>query len=151
MDFLTVPPPSNCPIDGYRGQAETGIAMWFYFLHRHIRDTLIILEEGNAPHPRCDMLVPWNDLNGRHITITQCSKGAERKRWQLAENDIQESVDRALQAYGRPLAMVPSFKYLERVLMEEYDDCPVVVGNLWNALKSWERLKRILGWEGTNP
>ena len=56
-----------------------------------------------------------------------------------------------MQAYGRPLAMVPSFKYLERVLMEEYDDCPVVVGNLRNAQKSWERLKRILGWEGTNP
>ena len=35
--------------------------MWVHFLHRHILDTMVILEEVNLPHPRCtqcDMLVP---------------------------------------------------------------------------------------------
>ena len=37
----------------------------------------------------------------------------------------------ALTAYGNPLAAVPSFKYLVRVLLESYNDWPVVMRNLW--------------------
>ena len=32
-----------------------------HFLHHHIHDTILILEEGNCPHshfPECDMFVP---------------------------------------------------------------------------------------------
>ena len=39
------------------------------FWQRHVRDTVVILEEGNLPHPQlplCDMLVPRKDLNGTH-------------------------------------------------------------------------------------
>ena len=39
------------------------------FWHRHVRDTVVILEEGKLPHPRCplcDILVPWRYLNGKH-------------------------------------------------------------------------------------
>ena len=35
----------------------------------NIRYTMVILEEGNLPHPRCplcDILVPWKALNGTH-------------------------------------------------------------------------------------
>ena len=43
-----------------------------HFWHRNIRDTVVILEEGNLSHPRCpicDMLVTWRDLNGTHRHI----------------------------------------------------------------------------------
>ena len=36
---------------------------------------VVILEEGNLPHPwcpLCDMLVPWKDLNGTHRRMEQC-------------------------------------------------------------------------------
>ena len=59
----------------------------YFFLHRHVSDTMIILEDSNLAHPRCsrcDMLVPWKALNGWHFTTNQCAKGAEQKRWQLA-------------------------------------------------------------------
>ena len=39
------------------------------FWHRHVRDTVVILEEVNLPHKRCplfDMLVTWKALNGMH-------------------------------------------------------------------------------------
>ena len=35
-------------------------------------------------------------------------------------------------------------------MTKEDDDCPAVVGNLRKARKSWERLARILGREGSN-
>ena len=60
--------------------------MQVYFLYRHVLDAVVILEEGNLPHPRytqCDMLVPRWALNGRHPDIAQCARGGERKRRRL--------------------------------------------------------------------
>ena len=77
---------------------------------RHVRDTVIILEEGNLPHPRCencDMLVPWRALNGRHKDTAMCRSGAERKRLRLAEAEIRESTDMAFEAYREQLESVP--------------------------------------------
>ena len=54
--------------------------MRMHFFNRHVRDIVIILEEGNLPHPRCpqcNMLVPWRALNISHHATAQCAKGAE--------------------------------------------------------------------------
>ena len=62
--------------------------MRVHFVHRHVLNTMVILEDGNFPHPRCaqcDMLVPRRELNGRNPGTAQCKKGAERKRRRLAE------------------------------------------------------------------
>ena len=45
---------------------------------------MVILEEGNTPHPQCprfNMLVPWHALNGRPLATAQCARGggAEEK------------------------------------------------------------------------
>ena len=93
--------------------------MRVHFFHRHVRDTVIILEEGNIPQPWCpccDILVPWRALNGLHITTTQCAEEVERKQRRMGEYEMQESEDRAFQAYARPLETVTSFKYMGRVL-----------------------------------
>ena len=48
-----------------------------------MRDIVIILEEGNLPHPRCpgcDMFVPWRALNGRHNNTEMCRSGVDRKQ-----------------------------------------------------------------------
>ena len=80
---------------------------------------MIILEEGNLPHPRCprcNILVPWRALNGRHHAISQCQKGAEQKRRRMAEAELRDSTERAFEAYGKPLETVSTFKYLGRVM-----------------------------------
>ena len=43
------------------------------------------------------------------------------------------------------------FKYLGRVLTENYDDWPEVVGNLGKARRSWGRLSQVIGREGADP
>ena len=53
MAFLTRVEPSSCPVKGCNGRALTKTAMWLHFWHRHVRDTVVILEEGTLPHPRC--------------------------------------------------------------------------------------------------
>ena len=101
--------------------------------HQHIRDTMVILEEGNLPHPRfplCDMLVPWKALIGTHRRTEQCTWGEERRRWRLAAEEEREVTARDFSAYGLPLEMVTSFKYLRRVISATENNWPVVVRNL---------------------
>ena len=42
-----------CPVEGCPGRAGTRTAMQVQFCRRHVKDIMIILEEGNLPHPRC--------------------------------------------------------------------------------------------------
>ena len=90
------------------------------------------------------MLVPWKALNRRHVTTTQCDKGAERKRRWLEEEKMQESEENAFQAYGRPLVMFTLFKYLGRVLMAVDENWLAAVGNLRKKWKSWTWMAKIL-------
>ena len=87
--------------------------MRVHFWRRHVRDIVIILEEENLPHPRCsrcDMMVPWQPLNGKHQGTTMCRCGAEWKRRRLAETYLWESTEMAFEAYGKQLKVVTSFK-----------------------------------------
>ena len=62
------------------------------FVHRHVHDTVVMLEEGNLPLPRCprcDLQVPSKALNGRHLETLQCKKGAEKKQRRLAETEMR--------------------------------------------------------------
>ena len=55
---------------------------------------------------------------------------------------------RAFSAYGCPLKMVTSFKYLGQVISEVENDWPEVFRNLVKARAVWWRLKRIIIREG---
>ena len=69
MAFLTRSGPRPCPVEGCSGRASTQTAMRVHFWHRHVRDTVVILEEGNPSYtrcPLCDMLVVYKALTGMH-------------------------------------------------------------------------------------
>ena len=128
--------------------------MQVHFVQRHVLNTLVILEEGKFPHPRCalcDMQVPRRALNGRHPGTAQCLKGAERRRRWLAEAETRENSERVFEAYGVPIESVTEFKYLGIILTATDDDWPEVVGNLGKLRRSWGHLSRVLGREGVDP
>ena len=151
MDLPTKGGPRSCPVEGCPGRAGTRTEMRMYFCSWHVRDIMVILEEGKLPHPRCsrcNMLVLWRDLNRKHHDTAMCRKGAERNRRRMAESELRESTERAFEAYGKPIEAVSSFKYLVRIMTAGDDDWPVVAGNLVKARKSWGRPARILSREG---
>ena len=154
MAFLTREGPRTCQVEGFSGRASTRAAMRVQFWHRHVRDNVVILEEVNLPHPRCplcDMLVPWKALNGMHRLTAQCTRGAERRGRKLAAEEEIEITTRAFSAYGRPLEMVTSFKYLGRVISETDDNWPALVRNLARVNTVWRRMSHILSREGATP
>ena len=146
--------PQICPVEGCPGQLATRTEMRVHFMHRHARDTVVILEDGNLPHPRCpqcDILVPWHALNRMQLDAVQCARGAEQSIRPLSEEELKEISKRGFQAYGEPLEILTELRYLERLVTAGDDDWPVVVGNLQKARNIWERLSRILSREGADP
>ena len=104
-----------------------------HFVYRHVLNTVVILEEGKFSHPwytRCDILVPQQALNRRHLDTTQCKKGSEQKRQQLAEAETREISERAFENYREPIKNVSDLKYMGRVLMAGDNNWLAVLGNL---------------------
>ena len=141
------------PVEGCQGVPAKRAAMMVHFVHRHVYDTVVILEEGNLHLPRfpqCDLQVSRKALNGRHLDTSQCRMGTERKRRRLAEAEMETTSEKAFHAYGTSMRAVTEFKYLGRVLTNTDDDWPAVAGNIRKARAIWGRLVRILGQEGAD-
>ena len=99
----------RCPVGDCEGQAKTHTNPRIHFVHYHIRDTIVITEEGNRLHPRCpacEMFVPWAALNRYHPLLDLCVWGEERNRWRLSEEEAWAGVLMALQDYDRALETV---------------------------------------------
>ena len=76
-------------------------------------------------------------------------QGAERK-WRLLEEEAPAGAEAAFTAYGIPLALVTSFRYLGRFLLEDEDNWPSLVRYLYKAQRKWVRLTRIFIREGAD-
>ena len=128
--------------------------MWVHFVHRHVQDIVVMLEEGNFSYPRCarcDMQVPRKALNGHRLGTKQCEKRVEQKQRRLAETETRGNLERAFHAYGKPMEAVSEFRYLGLLLTATDNDWPAVAGNIKKARRSWGRLDRVLGREGSDP
>ena len=60
-------------------------------------------------------------------------EGIEAEKMAFGSGEERAVTSRAFSAYGYPLDVFLSLKYLGRVLSEAYDDCPEVVKNLVKA------------------
>ena len=154
MNFLTKGGRRQCPVDGCPGMSETREAMRVHFVHRNVHDTVVILEEGNIPLPRCprcDLQVSRKAINGRHLETNQCNTVAERKQQRLVAAEMEITLEKAFHAYEKKMRAVTEFWYLGRVITNTDDDWPALAGNLRKARVTWGRLARILGREGADP
>ena len=127
-------------------RSATRMAILVKFMHLHVRDTVVILDKGNLPHPwcpQCNILVSWYALNRRHLVTAQWDRGVERKIRRLAEEELQEILERAFQACGTPLDNVTEFKDMGRVRESVDEDWPAVSGIIHKEKKSWWRMLRI--------
>ena len=145
MSFLQVVGSLACPVDICQGRASIRTGLRVHFVHRRMRYTVVIVEEGNLPHPRCNILVPLTALNGRHLNMSLFSKLAESNLRRLPVEEVRAFTETVFWAYGRPLTIVAAFKYLGRILPSTYNNWTVVVSNLRKARKKWAQMSRILG------
>ena len=66
------------PVGVYMGQATSRSAIQVHLMNRHMRDMVVILEEGIYPLPRfpkCDIFVALRAINGRHQATAMRTRG----------------------------------------------------------------------------
>ena len=86
-----------------------------------------------------------------HQSTAQCEKGAERKQRRLAAEEERVVTSSVFSAYGRPLEMVTSFRYMGRVILAADENWLKVVWNMERERAVWRRMTRILSREGVRP
>ena len=112
MSFLAKGGRRRYPVERFPGVLATRAAMRVHFLHRHVHDNVVMLEEGNLPLrqcPRRNLQVSRKALNGRHLGTSQCRTGKEQKRRRLVEAEMRENSERAFHAYGKQMKAVTEF------------------------------------------
>ena len=75
----------------------------------------------------------------------------ECKQQQLAEEEERAVTSRTFSAYGRPLEMVTSFRYLGRVILAADENWPALIRNMAKARVVWRNIMNILSMEGARP
>ena len=102
----------RCPVDGCPGTATTPYNLHHHFAHRHPTDTLMILEEGSAPLPKCErcgMHVTYLSLNTSHYNSTVCRAGAAREQQRCAIQDAHHAREVVFTVHGTQLEAVSEF------------------------------------------
>ena len=97
------------PVGGCLGRASSWTSLRFQFIHLHIQDKILVPWEGNFPltqFQQCGLLVSWEALNRRQLSMEMCANFAERKHMRRVEEKDHASTAAAFQAYGRPLEAV---------------------------------------------
>ena len=102
-------------------------------MHCHMRDMLVVLEEGNhylLRYPKFEMFLTWWELNSKHKATEMCARGTERRLKRLREEEARQSMVVAFEPYGIHLEMAKMFKYLGRIIKELGNGWKTVVANI---------------------
>ena len=143
----------DCPVPGCPGHATDRFSLRRHFMHRHILDTLIIIEEGILPRcDQCGMFITTDSPSEltRHQNTKICRSGA--KQYAAHHQEILQCSARHVRFIvdGRELENVPSFRYLGRMLCNDDNDWLAVSTNIKKARARWGMVSRILARDGSN-
>ena len=144
---------NDCPVKGFPGRVTNRPNPWINFMRGHVEYTIFILNEGTILHPPCnqyDMFILCEALAAGHLGTAICLKGAEWKRRRLAAAAAQEAAGTEFRAQDHVLERLETVKYLDRLLLSDDSDWPVVAGNLWKERRKWDRLSCMLVREGVD-
>ena len=75
-----------------------------------MQDTIMILVEGNQTYPlcfKCNVFVSHKAINSRHIAISFCRRGEERKCHCLLEEEARSGTETVIIAYKIPTPQSP--------------------------------------------
>ena len=123
----------RCLVEGCLGGSSNRNNPRVHFVHCHMQDTIMIMEEEKRPYPRCpkcDMYMSHKALNDQHLSTAFFRWEEERKWHRLVEEEAWTGAEVDITSYGIPLSQVTYFKYLGRFILTEDNDCPEVCSSV---------------------
>ena len=86
----------------------------------------------------------------KHQKTRECRIGREWRKCKQLQDKQAEAEKVEFFLYGKKLERVHKFKYLGRVLREDYDDTECIDHWIRSARKQWAAISKILKREGAN-
>jgi hypothetical protein len=133
-----------CPVEGCLAKAACGYQMRRHFVSQHTGDTVIILQEGPVPLPRCASCGMFSTTALAHPETSECKKWTKRAEKETKQGEKAKAMQTKFYVNGQAVQQVTEFKYLGRVLDAEDNDQKAVMYNLNKAKQQWGRLTRVL-------
>jgi len=140
-----------CPVPGCPAKPVRRNAMRVHFQGKHLRDTIVIEEEGR--YPRCTNCGIFSRAVGEAHQKTQtCIRVTKVKSLrQAAELNRRTVEERVFTVEGIPIETVSEFQYLGRIVTNNDDDSAAVNRNLTRARQKWGRIGKVLVRTGAAP
>ena len=110
------------PVEGRPGVSTSPTYLHFQLVHRHVEDTLIILNKGMVFHywrGQCGMFVTRETLVAGNLGNEFFRRGGNRNYRRIATIFIQIVTGTEFRAQDQVLEKVKTFKYLDRMLLSE--------------------------------
>lgn len=144
---------AHCPVPNCDATVTNRFGMRRHFQYRHIKDTIIILEEGQWPCcESCGMFVnPLQINNGSHQRSKIRREGT--RRWSHDEQNLAciRASRQTFSIQGHLIEMVQDFRYLGHPLSANDDDWTALTWNILKAKRCWAMISRVLSREGADP
>ena len=142
---------TNCPVVNCPFGAVLFGGMRKHFRARHIRDTIIVEEEGRLPRcVGCGLF--QRNVGAKHQQTADCIRWTKIRKDREADKVNKETIaETVFYVQGVPIEIVSEFKYLGRVVKNNDDDWSAVNQNVKKATATWGRVCKILSKEGANP
>jgi len=138
----------DCPVPGCPGRATDRFSLRRHFMHRHILDMIVIIEEGILP--RCEQCGMFINPTPSHTRSQLCRAGVAR--YKARQDELQQRAARQVvfTINGNPIENVHSFRYLGRMVCDDDNDWLAVSTNLKKARARWSMISRILSRDGAD-
>ena len=99
--------------------------LWRHFRDLHPLDKVVVSTEGSFPQcERCAMQV--NPAYPRHIWTQECQTGVEQKLQKESAVRLALALRCQFLVHGNLLEHIEVFKYLGRLLAQDYDDAQAI-------------------------
>ena len=109
----------KCLVEICGGWVSTSTNLRIHFVQYHMQGKIVILEEGNDPHPccpACGMFIPWVAMKNSNPTTAIYTQGDNRKQQWLSEEEEWAGSATVFRYYGKPLETTMYLKYSIRLI-----------------------------------
>jgi hypothetical protein len=140
---------TSCPVPNCTYHTNTSYKMRQHFRSHHVKDTIVVIEDGPDPLPKCPKCGIFQKNVGEvHQQSSTCKQFAMRlnaKNMQIHNEMIAENT--TFTVFGETIENVHEFKYLGRIVTDTDDDKATIVHNLNKAGNAWGQINRLLSQE----
>ena len=81
VDFLQTAKVINCLVEVCPGRMTRRNNPWSHFMHPNVEDTIVVLNQGPIPDPRCrqqDIFIPRQAMQAEHLDNAMCKGGGHQ-------------------------------------------------------------------------